>query len=126
MNKQNVIHQLKLQYPSKTIICIPNDNPTEILCEIEPSTEHGDYSVVIAVIDGSAPHVHKDTTEEYEVIKGELKLFKDGREYVLHAGDSITINPGEVHYARGNETWVKATSHPGWTPEDHILVKEEL
>jgi len=124
MNKRRVINELKNQYPGKTIICIPEDNPSEILCEIDPSTEHSEYSIVVSVIDASYPHVHKAIKEEYEVTKGTLRLIKDGQEHVLHEADTITINPGEIHYAFGNETWIKATSHPGWMPEDHILVKE--
>lgn len=123
MNTKTVISQLEKQYPGKTIISIPSENPTEILCEIDPTTFHSDYSVAISVIDKSSAHVHKITTEEYEVLKGSLTLYKDGKKYILSEGELITIQPNEVHYAIGDETWIKATSHPGWITSDHILQK---
>jgi len=124
MNQTQVIKQLQQQYPGKTIICLPEDNPTEILCEIDPSSNHQDYSVVISIIDKSLPHIHDVTTEEYEILKGTLTLFRGNSQFELHQGERITIHPHEVHYAVGNETWIKVTSHPGWTPTDHILIKE--
>jgi len=123
MNKTKICDELNKQYPGKTIICLPADNPTEILCEIDPSSLHPDYSVAVSVIDRSITHVHKVTTEEYEVVKGSLDLYINGDKHILNQGDLITIKPGQKHWAEGNETWIKATSHPGWTPEDHILIR---
>lgn len=124
MNVKTLIDQLEKQYPGKAIICLPKDNPTEILCEIDPSSLHPDYSVAISVIDKSSAHVHKITVEEYEVLKGSLTLYKDDKKYNLKEGESITIQPNEVHYAIGDETWIKATSHPGWTAGDHLLQED--
>lgn len=122
MNIQRVIKELKKQYPGKKIIRNKKTNPTEIICEIDPTEEHRDYSSTIAVIDQSIPHIHKVAVEEYEVMKGVLKVVKDGREYVLHEGDKLVINPGVVHHALGQETWVKVYARPGWKPNDHIFV----
>ena len=122
MNKSKVIKELKQQYPGKTIILIPEDNPTEILCEIDPSVKHLGFSVAISVVDKSAAHSHKIATEKYEVIKGTLTVYKDGEKFVLQNGETLTIWPNEVHYAQGNETWIKTTSRPGWTPEDIISI----
>ncbi len=36
MNKQQIMQQLREQYPGKEIICLPEEDPTEIICEIGP------------------------------------------------------------------------------------------
>jgi mannose-6-phosphate isomerase-like protein (cupin superfamily) len=122
MNKQLIISELQKDYPRKTVICIPEENPKELLCEIDPTTDHSEYSRAIAVIDRSTEHIHTRTTETYEILKGELLLIINGKEIKLKKGESYTIHPNIKHSARGNSTWVKVLSHPGWTKEDHIFV----
>ncbi len=114
MNVERIIRELSEKYPRKKIIKNREENPTEIICEVEPG-------LAVAVIDKSITHYHKKTTEIYEKIKGELTVYKNGKQYKLGEGDKITIEPEEVHYAVGNETWVKALSELPWTPEDHII-----
>lgn len=121
MNAQNVISQLQKEYPGKFIIQNHPTDPTEIICEIEPTSQHSEYSVAIAVIDHSIPHYHVKTTEIYEVIRGSLKLTVDDTEHILKEGGLFTIDPGQKHFAEGNETWVRVTSHPGWTKEGHFF-----
>jgi len=121
MNTQNILHQLRQKYPGKTIIKLPEKNPTEILCEIEPTSKHPEYSEAISIIDQTTPHYHKKTTEIYEIIKGQLTLTVNNKKYTLTEGDQHIIKPGQTHSATGNETWIKATSTPGWIPDDHIL-----
>lgn len=124
MNVNKVIKQLKKEHPSKKIIKNIDNNPTEIICEIEPTEEHLNYSIAIAVIDQSIPHYHKVTIETYEVLKGELILTLNGKNKLLKQGDKITIKPNIVHSAKGNETWVKTHAKPGWIFEDHIIVSQ--
>lgn len=124
MNHKQVINQLREKYPKKAIFSLPDDNPTEILCEIEPTSEHPEYSRAISIIDISAPHYHEKTTETYKVIKGTLKVVVDGLVHELEKDDELTIKPRSVHYAIGNETWIECYSEPGWIPDDHILVKD--
>ncbi len=121
MTEKDAISQLKNEYPGKTIIKIPEDNPTEIICEIEPTKRHSDYSKAIAAIKSSAPHYHLKAVEDYKVISGTLNLFVDYKQIVLQVGDSHTIMPNQVHSATGEFALVCVTSKPGWTPEDHIL-----
>lgn len=120
MNKKKVINKLKEKYPGKKIIAIPNDNPTEILCEVDPSLEHPDYSLAVAVIDKSEQHLHKKSKERYKIVKGKLSLFVDGTEHKLKEGEELVIEPNQLHWAEGNETWIECYSEPGWTLEDHI------
>ena len=123
MNAKKVIAELSQKYPGKKIIKLPEDNPTEILCEIDPATNHPQKSVAISIIDKSESHYHKKATETYKVIKGNLSMVIDGHKNKLEAGDSLSIKPRDIHYAIGDETWVEVYSEPGWVPEDHILVK---
>ncbi|HUW22231.1 MAG TPA: hypothetical protein VMW41_06230 [Candidatus Bathyarchaeia archaeon] len=121
MNPVKIQKKLERRYPGKKIIKNNGTNPTEILCEVDPSGNHPQYSLAVSVLDRSFPHVHWKATERYKVIKGKLKIFKDGQGYLLKAGEELTINPGEVHWAEGHETWIECYSEPGWVLEDHIL-----
>lgn len=119
MNINSVIDELKKTYPGKRIILNDQRNLTEILCEIEPTAKHPHYSIAISVIDRTIPHLHNDTTETYEVLRGELTLQVGDKKIVLKKGETYTIQPNEIHTASGTETWVKVTSRPGWTKDDH-------
>lgn len=124
MDAHKVIEELKKQYPGKNIIVNTPDNPTEIICEIEPSSWDPGKSVAIAVMDENMKHYHRVAKEVYEVLRGTLELTKGGKTYVLTEGQSLEIEPEEYHIAKGKETWVKITSEPGWTPEDHVMIEE--
>ena len=122
MNVTRVIKQLNDKYPGKAIFKNDEENTTEILCEIAPSSDHPEYSNAIAVIDKSVPHIHHKTKETYKVLKGELTLYVEEDVITLNEEDTYVIEPNKVHWAEGNETWVEAYSEPGWTYEDHVLV----
>lgn len=122
MKINEVIDELKKTYPGKKIVLNSKTNLTEILCEIEPTEAHPEYSVAISVIDESFPHYHTNTTEIYNVLRGELDITIGQKSIRLKQGESVTIQPSEVHKAKGNETWVKCTAKPGWLPQDHIRV----
>ena len=121
MNAKLEITRLKQKFPGKPIILLPVDNPSEIICEIESSNDHPEYSIATAVIDQSAPHHHLRSVETYKVERGQLILTENGIEMTLEEGDTHTIYPPTVHSARGNATVVKVKSEPGWTAQDHIL-----
>jgi mannose-6-phosphate isomerase-like protein (cupin superfamily) len=123
MNSIDVVKKLNKKYPGKKIIKNDEDNPTEILCEAEPTTDHSEYSLAIAVIDKCVPHIHEKSIETYKVIKGKLTLYIDGKKYELDEDEEKVIKPGQTHWAHGNETWVECYSEPGWTFEDHIISK---
>lgn len=121
MDAQKILTQLQRKYPGKNIFQNSPKNPSEIICEIDPTSDHPDYSIAIAVIDKSLPHYHRKTTETYEILVGELMLIVRGKMYKLKKGDVFTFKPGNTHHAIGKETWVKVTSHPGWISNDHLL-----
>ncbi|MBX9772109.1 MAG: hypothetical protein K2X29_12100 [Candidatus Obscuribacterales bacterium] len=128
MNKNRIIQELEKTYPGCKIICLPEDNPREIICELGP-IEGG--SRAIAVISASDLHYHLRTIEKYRVLKGELLVETDSRDKAgsiiltprrLAEGESLTIYPGTIHCATGNEVWVEVDAFPAWTPDDHRLV----
>src|SRR3989344_2701581 len=119
MDIQKVTKELKDLYPNRNIIINDPDNPTEVVCEVEPASWNPDKSIAIAVIDSTVSHLHRQSRETYEVIKGVLEMDRGGNKYILTQGQSLTIEPTERHTAKGKETWVKVTSVPGWKPEDH-------
>jgi quercetin dioxygenase-like cupin family protein len=125
MDVEKVVDELKEKYPGKNIVINDPDNPEEIICEIEPASEHPGESVAIAVLDRVITHYHRETTELYEIIKGILELNLNGKTHFLRKGDKIVIKPRQYHSAKGKETWVKVTSKPGWKPEDHLIANSK-
>lgn len=47
MNTQKIIQELQEKYPGKEIVLDSEDNPTEIICEIEPTSEHPERSTTM-------------------------------------------------------------------------------
>ncbi len=42
-------------------------------------------------------HYHKEGTEIYTVLEGEMDIFIQGRAYTLHQGDTVIVHPHTVH-----------------------------
>lgn len=124
MTLQEVTAYFDKNYPNARIIEIPEGNPLEIICEIDPSEQHPNYSVALAAISASKRHKHATATEAYEVISGTLLMEVDGSFNTLYEREKITVRPGQVHAATSTVDYalVKVTSQPGWTEADHILV----
>ena len=122
MNINKIIRQMKQKYPGKKIIITDPKNPGEVICETEPTEAHPDWSEITAVIDYTRLHYHRVLTETYEVLHGKLDIVIQGKTHHMSYGESIIIHPNTRHKALGRETWIRVSSKPGWTPEDHILV----
>lgn len=121
MTVEEVMKHFKKNYPGKLIVRLPENNPTEIICEVEPTKKHADYSIAIAAIKTSSPHFHKLATEKYEILSGRLKLTVDNQTLSLDKGETYTVLPNETHYATADFALVRVTSEPGWAAKDHIL-----
>jgi len=78
----------------------------------------------VAVIDRSQPHFHAKMTEIYRVLRGTLYVACGGQGHVLRQGEAITIEPGQVHYARaaGEPAWIEVESTPPWSLDDHFVL----
>jgi mannose-6-phosphate isomerase-like protein (cupin superfamily) len=94
-----------------------SDDKREMVAEIT-----GDFAV--AVIERSQAHFHLRTRETYRVLRGTLYVACAGVGYVLNEGDTFTIEPGNIHYARAADTpaWIEVTSTPAWSAEDHFVL----
>lgn len=125
MDIKKITSALKKEYPGKNIIPNHKTNPTEIICEIDPSSKHPAYSSAIAVIDQTSPHYHERSAEIYYVLKGKLELMVEGARYSLNEDQYRVIPPGKVHFAKGKATWVLVYSEPGWQLSDSLEVKEK-
>lgn len=126
MDKERVTRELQARYPDKDIFLLPLEDPKEIICEVEPSKDHPDFSKAVAVIERSEPHVHHKSWERYEVMEGKVVLYMGHQRRVLHKSQSVVIWPGTNHWAESvnsEEAWVMVDSSPGWTTEDHILTR---
>ncbi len=123
MDAKQVVARLKKDYPGKRIIRLCEGRSQEIICEIQPTSEHPAYSVAIAVVDRSLLHFHLESQELYEVMQGTLRLYCNQKMVLLHPGDTHLVEPGVHHFATGRETWVRVTSSPGWKQEDHYIVE---
>lgn len=128
MIPEDIIKNLKSEFPGKAVIpnSKTNTNPEEIICEVDSSTGHSDFSLAVAYIKKSVPHRHIKAVETYEVEDGRLDLFLDGIKKTLNVGQSYTINPGVIHWTGGDWVRVKVSSKPGWTLNDHIFVEKAL
>jgi mannose-6-phosphate isomerase-like protein (cupin superfamily) len=125
MNVEKVKEELASQYPDANIKVNPGPNgePTEVVAEVDRRLLNSERDVAVVVADASAEHYHEYTTEEYEVIKGSLRVFLKGQPTDLREGEKITINPGVNHRVEGTETWFYCYSVPDWTPDDYHLVE---
>jgi mannose-6-phosphate isomerase-like protein (cupin superfamily) len=107
--------ELLHEYPGANIKV--TEDRAEIVAEIEPKR-------AMAVIEKSLPHFHARTTEVYRVLRGALYVACGGRGHVLSPGQSLTIAPGDIHFARGagGPAWIEVLSEPACTPEDHLVL----
>jgi len=123
MNAKKVLDELKSAYPGKEIIedYSESDGFAEVIVELEPTSEHPEKSVALAVVGKSKPHYHKHSTEIYEAQKGQIIVYLDDEKHILQPGEKLTVPPRVIHYAEGDEAWFLTYSSPGWTFEDHIL-----
>jgi mannose-6-phosphate isomerase-like protein (cupin superfamily) len=121
MDAQKVLAELQQQYPGAHIKQLPADAPKEIVCEFDPSANHPEWSLAMAVIDRSEPHYHNRIVEIYRIVRGQLKLHVNHEEHIMYEGQEYTVTPGVVHWAEGDETWVEVYCSPAYTQEDHHL-----
>ena len=93
------------------------DDQREMVAEISD-----DFAV--AVIERSQPHFHLKRTEVYRVLRGTLYVACGGRGHILREGQAITIEPGQIHYARcaGEPAWIEVQSSPPWSADEHFVL----
>ena len=124
MSIDEVMNYFKVNYPDLVVIKTPEINPTEIIAEIDPTADHPNYSMAVAAIRSSAPHYHKNTEEEYEVLSGTLLVRVGDVVKTIYEHEKLKIPARQVHSATSVEGFalVAVKASPGWRPEDHFLV----
>ncbi len=127
MNVAKVKTELSKKYPHGNIK--ENKDPVsgeiiEIVCEIDRKVIGSERNVAVVVADRVLEHYHKKTTEEYEVLTGELTVYLNGRPTKLKKSDRIITPPGTRHRSEGKETWFLCYSVPDWTAADFYLVEK--
>lgn len=78
----------------------------------------------VAVIECSKPHFHAHMREVYRVLRGTLYVACGGQGRVLRKGETITIEPTLIHFARaaGEPVWIEVESVPPWSADDHFIL----
>lgn len=125
MDLKKVTAELKKEYPGAKIVPNKASDPTEIICEVDPSSKHSGFSSAVAVIDQSEPHSHHFTAEIYYVLRGKLEMVINNQRIVLNQDEYRVIPPNTIHSASGKQTWVLVYSEPGWREDDHHLLKDK-
>ncbi len=124
MNIEEIIIKLKDEYPNKAIFSDTSNGSISVICEVDPTFAHPEYSLAVCVIGKILPHYHNASSESFTVIRGCLKLYFGNDLITLNKGETQIISPGVIHWAEGNEAWFECRSESGWTPDDHILVEK--
>ena len=78
----------------------------------------------VAVIERSQAHFHMEMREVYRVLRGTLCVACGAQGHVLHPNETITIEPGQIHWARavGEPAWIEVESVPPWSASDHFIL----
>ena len=125
MNVAAVKQELTERYPGIDIkdATVIEGVVTEIVGEIDRKLIESDRDVAVVIADRSAEHWHDVITEEYKVIKGGLRVYRNGEPTDLKPGETITVKPGTRHWVEGDETWFFCYSVPDWFPGDYHTTK---
>src|ERR1700760_2855370 len=91
IDSESIRKELMKAYPGCRIKIA--DDSREMVAEVSEN-------FAVAVIDRSQPHFHLRMRETYRVLRGTLYVANAGKGHVLREGESMTIEPGGIHYAR--------------------------
>lgn len=124
MTLQEALNYFERRHPGASLIEIPEHSTSEVMCMIDPTEQHPNYSMAISAVSASQPHKHARSTVEYEVVEGAVLVDIEGRITTLYPREKITIQPGQVHSVSGIEDYslIKIVCQPGWQRDDHIFV----
>lgn len=88
----------------------------EIIAEISPGR-------AVAVIEHSQQNFHRNLRDTYRVLRRTLYVACGERGHVLQEDESLTIEPGLIHYAiaAGKPVWIEVESEPPWSADDDFI-----
>jgi len=112
---ERIREELLSSYPGCRVVIA--EDKREIVAEISDG-------FAVAVIERSQPHFHVEMQEVYRVLRGTLNVACGGQGCVLRESETITIEPGNIHFARsmGEPAWVEVRSTPPWSLDDHFIL----
>jgi mannose-6-phosphate isomerase-like protein (cupin superfamily) len=107
--------ELMVSYPGCRVVVA--EDKREMVAEISDG-------FAVAVIERSVPHFHAETREVYRVLRGTLYVACGGQGHVLREGETIAIEPGQIHFARaaGKPAWIEVESVPPWSADDYFVL----
>ena len=86
---------------------------------VRPLPTQGDYGLVeilsLPDVPGPPPHVHEGVSEFFYIAEGSLDVQVDGTWQRLNAGDSLCLDPGQVHTLM-NRSDAPCRWITGWSP----------
>jgi mannose-6-phosphate isomerase-like protein (cupin superfamily) len=94
-------------------------------CHVKVAEDHREVvaeisdTFAVAVIERSLAHFHRNTREVYRVLRGTLYVARGGQGHVLGVGETIVIEPGQIHSTRAPD---EVESMPPWSVSDHFIV----
>jgi mannose-6-phosphate isomerase-like protein (cupin superfamily) len=114
INTESTRNELMNSYPGCQVKI--SDDKREMVAEITD-----DFAV--AVIDRSQAYFHLRRRETYRVLRGTVYVAA-GVGCVLNEEDTLTIEPGNIHYARVAEkrVWIEVTSTPARSAKYHFVL----
>lgn len=126
MNERKVRAELLRAYPGANVLVTTRigRRVTEMVAELGPYYDTQNKvlpigSIAIAVIEQSREHWHNETWETYSVEKGQLTVHINNKPHIIQeGGESLTIQPGQRHWAEGKQAWVRVLSTPPYNPDD--------
>ncbi len=77
--------------------------PTHVVYEMCADPDHK-WSLAIIDVKDVVPHFHKNETEHFIVLSGQLHIQLQNVTHTLGAGQSVHIAPGQIHHLRSANT----------------------
>lgn len=90
-------------------------------------SSHSLAKITIPPGNASLPHYHKHSEESYLILSGKARLIVDNQTFTLNEGETVLIEPGEVHQISNpvSEALIFiAVCVPAWSPDDSFDVNE--
>jgi hypothetical protein len=117
MDALRVAYELAREFPGARILNVSDNNPPELICELDSAPDHPEFNRTIAVIDRVPGNFNKKSTLSWRVLKGTLLLFPYGQKVTRPGSSSPPARRGqsaiEEWSAPKNRSTSRRTIHPG-------------
>lgn len=117
---QPAVLDLRSVFGLKAIVTTPASSTGGAYVEMDVIAEPGSKTLI---------HYHPEQEERYEVLEGDLEVFRDGRWEHVPAGAKLTIAPREIHGFRNAGTVpvrFRNVHRPALAYQDHLETLDRL